>query len=415
MSLNLRLKNYGISPLLICGFLIIVEIILCSIIILKVSYTEIDWIAYMQEVGGFLSGERNYANIKGDTGPLVYPAGFLYVFSVLYWLTNEGVHVLRGQCMFAALYILNFIIIIILYQIGDSRNSQFILSLLVMSKRIHSIYVLRMFNDCVAVICGYLAILLFTKGKWRTGCFIYSFGVSIKMNMLLYSPGILLVLLMGTGLQETFICLSICAGLQLLLGLPFLITFPVEYIKNSFDVGRVFMYKWTVNLQFLPEDVFISKYLSIFLLFLSITGFIIFGHKWIIENIKDLQINEKKKNEKKKNFSIFGIQKLSNHFIITTIFTSNFIGIVFARTLHYQFYVWYFHTIPYLLWHATALPLIGKLMIFSAIEYSFNVYPATPISSSILQVAHIVLLVSLYISPAPLAHEYRNSETVKKN
>jgi len=29
------------------------------------SDTEIDWIAYMQEVGGFLSGETDYMNLKG--------------------------------------------------------------------------------------------------------------------------------------------------------------------------------------------------------------------------------------------------------------------------------------------------------------------------------------------------------------
>lgn len=44
--------------------------------------TEIDWVAYMQEVEGFLDGERNYRNLRGDTGPLVYPAGFIYVYSV---------------------------------------------------------------------------------------------------------------------------------------------------------------------------------------------------------------------------------------------------------------------------------------------------------------------------------------------
>ena len=32
--------------------------------------TEIDWKAYMEEVEGFLSGERNYFNIRGGTGPL---------------------------------------------------------------------------------------------------------------------------------------------------------------------------------------------------------------------------------------------------------------------------------------------------------------------------------------------------------
>jgi alpha-1,3-mannosyltransferase len=33
--------------------------------------TEIDWKAYMQEVEGFLTGERDYRKLKGDTGPLV--------------------------------------------------------------------------------------------------------------------------------------------------------------------------------------------------------------------------------------------------------------------------------------------------------------------------------------------------------
>lgn len=36
----------------------------------------------MQEVRGFLEGERNYFNLQGDTGPLVYPAGFVYAYSV---------------------------------------------------------------------------------------------------------------------------------------------------------------------------------------------------------------------------------------------------------------------------------------------------------------------------------------------
>jgi alpha-1,3-mannosyltransferase len=33
--------------------------------------TEIDWIAYMQEVEGFLNGTFNYYELRGDTGPLV--------------------------------------------------------------------------------------------------------------------------------------------------------------------------------------------------------------------------------------------------------------------------------------------------------------------------------------------------------
>lgn len=92
------------------------------------------------------------------------------------------------------------------------------------------------------------------------------------MNMLLYAPGVLLVLLIGTGLAETLVCLTVCATLQLALGFPFLSTYPIEYLKNSFDLGRVFTFKWTVNLKFLSEEIFTSKELSLALLVLTLLG-----------------------------------------------------------------------------------------------------------------------------------------------
>ena len=45
----------------------------------------------MQEVGGYQAGERDYAKLKGDTGPLVYPAGFVYLFSLLRTATGGAV------------------------------------------------------------------------------------------------------------------------------------------------------------------------------------------------------------------------------------------------------------------------------------------------------------------------------------
>jgi alpha-1,3-mannosyltransferase len=107
------------------------------------------------------------------------------------------------------------------------------------------------------------------------------------MNMLLHSPGILLVLLASCGLHETIFCLSLCAIVQIVAGYPFLSTFPYEYISKAFELGRVFMFKWTVNFKFLPESVFVSKELSILLLVLTVVGYIVFAVKWIRE-VRDI-------------------------------------------------------------------------------------------------------------------------------
>jgi len=80
-----------------------------------------------------------------------------------------------------------------------------------------------------------------------------------------------------------------------------------------------------------------------------------------------------------------GLGRLHPNFTLTTLFVSNFIGVVFARTLHYQFYCWYFFSLPYLLWN-TSLPTLVKFGVMVAIEVAFNVYPATPWSSLLLQV-----------------------------
>jgi hypothetical protein len=41
------------------------EVALCSLIVWRVPYTEIDWKAYMSEVGGYLEGERDYTKLRG--------------------------------------------------------------------------------------------------------------------------------------------------------------------------------------------------------------------------------------------------------------------------------------------------------------------------------------------------------------
>ncbi|KAG5456857.1 MAG: ALG3 protein-domain-containing protein [Olpidium bornovanus] len=55
----------------IAAALVLLDCALTFLIIEKVPYTEIDWVAYMQEVEGYQSGKRDYAELRGDTGPLI--------------------------------------------------------------------------------------------------------------------------------------------------------------------------------------------------------------------------------------------------------------------------------------------------------------------------------------------------------
>ena len=80
--------------------------------------------------------------------------------------------------------------------------------------------------------------------------------------------------------------------------------------------------------------------------------------------------------------------------VILPLFLANFIGLVCARSLHYQFYVWYFHSLPYLSWF-TDYHVSFKLLILFLIEFCWNQYPSTIYSSSLLHMCHLMLLIGI--------------------
>ena len=87
--------------------------------------------------------------------------------------------------------------------------------------------------------------------------------------------------------------------------------------------------------------------------------------------------------------------------VVWIVWTGNFIGIVCARTLHYQFYSWYCHSLPFLLW-STSLRTWQRLAIWLAIEVVWNVYPPTAASSLLLLTCHSALLAALWRRPTHL-------------
>jgi alpha-1,3-mannosyltransferase len=391
----------------ICGLLFF-EAVVVVFILRYVPYTEIDWKAYMEEVSMWQEGELDYMKIKGGTGPLVYPAGFLYLFGLMKKMTRDGHNIHRAQYIFGLLYMINMAIILSIYTLLE-RNThvttrknikmaqahriwswRVAMALLCLSKRMHSIFMLRLFNDGPCMLIFFISAWLFANGRWKTGCVVYSLSVSVKMNTLLFAPGLLLLLLQSSqSVLESALNLGICASVQLLLGAPFLASYPISYIRKAFELDRVFTYKWTVNWKFLSVEVFSSKMLSILLLALHIGTLATFAFKWV--QAAKLQT---------KQCIFLPNRNFNPHYVVYTLCVSNFIGIAFSRTLHYQFYSWYFYSVPLLLW-STKIPMSTRVVIVGMLEYAFNVFPSTPYSSGILQLAHFFILVALWYAEVP--------------
>lgn len=174
------------------------------------------------------------------------------------------------------------------------------------------------------------------------------------------------------------------------LALPFIRQNAYSYLSKAFDFDRVFMYKWTVNWKFLPEEIFISKALAVGLLCAHFVFLLLFldKHFNILGTFKAVM------HRPWKIYEPFPIQ---SEVIVTTLFVCNFVGVCFSRTMHYQFYAWYYLSLPYLLWKAN-MPLIFKVKVLLMTEYAFNTFPATPTSSMILQMVNLFTLISLYCS-----------------
>ncbi|KAH9857032.1 mannosyltransferase [Lenzites betulinus] len=391
-SFALRLLTDPTYFTALAAFVILGDAVLTQLIIRFIPYTEIDWETYILQLELYLNGERDYARITGPTGPIVYPAGHIYVHQLLYTLTNSGLSLWKAQEIYAALYLASLALTAAIYkQAGGVPN--WVLLLLPLSKRLHSIYVLRLFNDCWAVVAAQAAVLAFGHGWDAVGIALLGFALSVKMCVLLYVPGLLVILFRRRGLLSTVLHMLALAGTQLLIGLPFLLHHPWSYLKNSYEFSRVFLFKWTVNWRFLGEETFLSPTWARTLLAAHVGTLVLFGlFKWCRSDGGVWRVLERGLRSPARAPSA---APLTADYVTTVLCTSNLIGILFARSLHYQFFAWYALQLPFLAWR-TRYPLPVRLALLLAIEYAWNVYPSTALSSGVLLGANVALVMGIW-------------------
>ncbi|KAL8720193.1 MAG: hypothetical protein Q9225_002923 [Loekoesia sp. 1 TL-2023] len=367
-----------LSPLLLAA-----DACLCALIIFKIPYTEIDWEAYMQQVSQYLNGERDYALIKGGTGPLVYPAAHVYIYSILYKLTDGGKNILLAQAIFAWLYLGTLTVVMACYRMAQAPP--YVFPLLILSKRLHSIFLLRLFNDCFAVGFLFVAIYAYQHRIWTVGSVAYSFGVGTKMSLLLAGPAVGIVLLQALLLRRALNAAFLMAQVQITIAWPFIPVNPIGYLSRAFEFSRQFLYKWTVNWRFVDEKMFLSQEFAValatanlgFLALFAATRWLRPSRRSIPEFITTLWKPPAILMQQQTSL------RVTPSFVMTTILSSMMIGLLCARSLHYQFYSYIAWSTPFLLWRSGLHPF-AIYAIWAAQEWAWNIYPSTDTSSVVV-------------------------------
>ncbi|KAF3767108.1 family 58 glycosyltransferase [Cryphonectria parasitica EP155] len=335
----------------------------------------------MEQIQLFEDGERDYTKIEGGTGPLVYPAAHVWIYRVLYELTSHGKDIYLAQKLFAGLYLITVGLVMACYL--KAKAPPYVLPLLILSKRLHSIFMLRCFNDCFAAFFLWVSIFLFQHGSWLSGSLIYSWGVGIKMSLLLVLPAVGILIFFTQGIVGTVATLGSMGALQALIAAPFL-QFPWSYLSRAFEFSRQFFFKWTVNWRFVGEDMFLSKQFSYTLLALHASVLLTFLFtRWLPptgKTIPDILRATLGRPGQGQNWGPL-CKRFSPSYILTTILTSNVIGLLFARSLHYQFYAYLAWSTPYLLWRSGQHPVL-QYALWAVQEWAWNVFPSTPVSSA---------------------------------
>ena len=374
----------------------------------------------MQQIVQYRSGERDYTLIKGDTGPLVYPAGkeigarriqaiklrpltaHVYIYNALYRITDEGRDIFRAQCIFMVLYFAALTTVMSCYRMAKVcrrstfRNSNdtrhlhelqvppYIFPLLILSKRLHSIFLLRLFNDCFATLALFTAIYFFQRKIFTVGSVAFSFGLGIKMSVLLAAPAIGIILLQVLPFNRAANAIFLMAQVQFTLAVPFLSNIR-GYLIRSFELSRVFLFKWTVNWRFIGEERFLSREFATALILLHLTLLITFVcTRWIRPSglsIPALVSTALKPLPAKVQQQIY--VDTTPSFIMTAILTSMTIGLLCARSLHYQFYAYIAWSTPFLLWKSGLHPIL-IYGVWAVQEWAWNVYPSTNTSSTVV-------------------------------
>ena len=190
------------------------------------------------------------------------------------------------------------------------------------------------------------------------------------------------------------------AQIQVVIAFPFVASNPMGYLSRAFELSRQFKFEWTVNWRMLGEEMFLSRQFATTLLISHVAILMAFiVARWLRPAEVSLAtmipefLSFRSPFTPEEEIKISG--RITPEYVMTTILSANVIGLLFARSLHYQFYAYLAWTTPYLLWRACPNPMYVPVL-WGVQEMAWNVFPSTDVSSATVVNILAITVVMVY-------------------
>ena len=343
------------APVDLMVFMIWIELTKGALIILVEYPFGYDYVSYMEQAKLFVDGERNLTSIEAENGKAYYPASHLYTFSVFYKLTGILDHYKYAQILLLFIHlVMNFVTVKIYKEcFKDAPRDWWLLAVWALNTRLVENWARGLFAESFNVTLTYIAIYLFQKQQQFAGIIFIGLALTYKMNVLLYIPAVYYLTSLSRNIYVGTFYLAIIVSMSFIFAIPFLTEYRDDYMKTAFNFSRKFsihssvLYYWLI-----PKPIFNSSIFGAFLLSGHIGGLIyVLFTRWL-----PLLDENKKFNFVKilKRFFRINPSYREHHpyFVAEVFFVCNYMGTAFSRTLHQQFIIWFWYSIPILLYPA---------------------------------------------------------------
>ena len=337
-------------------------------------------------------------NLLENNGPCFYPALHIYFFSFIYTIGGIETYPKYCQLIMMLLHIFIVILAVKIYASSFGQKSWYTWSITIwlLNTKLMSNQVRSWYAESLNILWVYLAIFCMQKSYNFMGVIWIAIGMAFKMNVLLFIPAVYYI----TSKSEGIICgtfyMIFILSIQILVAYPFMIDYAEEYLTTTFKFDRKFSVNSSINYNWiLFSPFFHSTYFTTPLLVFHVGLLLYFLFvKWLPmcdmnNQFSFISIFKKLKLWPLKCWPNF--EPENAYHIAEVFFTWNFIGVACSRTIHQQFLIWYWFSIPFLMYEPLkqGRTTVRRLVISILLLNYWFTYSSTPLTSLTVFIIHI--------------------------